>query len=289
MFYIDWAGAGASVIVAGALQDYGRAIIVGESATHGKGTVQNLNPLAPFVAAFDPGFTNDPGQLKMTIQKFYRPSGASTQLRGVIPDIVLPSIWNYSRDIGEDALENPLGWDTIPAARYERLHLVTPAELTELLLRSNARLATNQDFAYIREDIELFRKQQADKTLSLNEQERLRELEEARARQKAREEERRARPPSNWTIYEITLKQAELPGLPPPLGKTNTLAALTRTTSTAGDPDALAANTLSATANTETTDPDKPLQTDPALEETERILLDYIQLLRNKKEVAAHP
>jgi carboxyl-terminal processing protease len=281
--------ASASEIVAGALQDYGRAVIVGESATHGKGTVQNLNPLAPFVEALSPGLTNDPGQLKVTIQKFYRPSGASTQLRGVIPDIVLPSIWNYSKDIGEDALENPLPWDTISAARFERLDLVTPSELTELLLRSNARIATNQDFVYIREDIDLFRKQQAEKTVSLNEQERLREREEARARQKAREDERRARPAPNWKIYEITLKQAEQPGLPPPLGSTNTLAAATRTSGAGGDAHSLAANTLTATGPDEASDETKPPQVDPILEEAERILLDYIELLRRKNEVAAHP
>lgn len=281
--------ASASEIVAGALQDYGRAVVVGDSATHGKGTVQNLNPLAPFVEAFSPGLTNDPGQLKITIQKFYRPSGASTQLRGVIPDIVLPSVWNYSKEIGEDALENPLPWDTIPAARFERLDLVTPSELTELLLRSNARVATNQDFVYIREDIELFRKQQADKTVSLNEQERLREREEARARQKARDEERRARPPSNWKIYEITLKQAEQPGLPPPPTKTNLLASATQSASAGGDADALAANTASAAASGEAGEEEKPPQVDPVLEEAERILLDYLQLLRRKSEVAAHP
>lgn len=280
--------ASASEIVAGALQDYGRAVVVGDSATHGKGTVQNLNPLAPFVETFSPGLSNDPGQLKVTIQKFYRPSGASTQLRGVIPDIVLPSVWNYSKDIGEDALENPLPWDTIPAARFERLDLVTPSELTELLLRSNARIATNQDFVYIREDIELFRKQQADKTVSLNEAERLREREEARARQKAREEERRARPPSDWKIYEITLKQAEQPGLPPPLTRTNTLAAATHTTGAGGDA-ALAANTATATGGGESAEEEKPPQVDPVLEEAERILLDYIELLRRKSEVAAHP
>ncbi|MDW8310000.1 MAG: carboxy terminal-processing peptidase [Verrucomicrobiales bacterium] len=281
--------ASASEIVAGALQDYRRAVIVGESATHGKGTVQNLNPLAPFVEAFSPGLTNDPGQLKITIQKFYRPSGASTQLRGVIPDIVLPSVWNYSRDIGEDALENPLPWDTIPPARFEPINLLTPSELSELLLRSSARVATNQDFIYLREDIELFRKQQNEKTVSLNEQERLREREEARARQEARDKERRARPASNWKIYEITLKHADQPGLPPPLGKTNTLAAATQTGSAGGDPDALAANTLSATAPGDTADEEKPPPVDPVLEEAERILLDHIELLRRKSEVAAHP
>jgi carboxyl-terminal processing protease len=98
--------ASASEILAGALQDYGRALIVGDVSTHGKGTVQNLNSLRAF-----PGLnraTNDPGALKITIRKFYRAGGASTQLKGVMPDIVLPSVLNYSKEIGEVALENPL-------------------------------------------------------------------------------------------------------------------------------------------------------------------------------------
>ena len=66
------------------------------------------------------GLTNDPGALKLTIKKFYRPSGASTQLKGVVPDIILPSLFNESKDIGETALDNPLAWDTIPSAKYDR-------------------------------------------------------------------------------------------------------------------------------------------------------------------------
>ena len=115
--------ASASEIVAGALQDYGRAIIVGDSSTHGKGTVQtvqDLDSLRVFMRLADSGKQNvSPGAVKITIRKFYRVSGASTQLKGVIPDIVLPSLRNYARDIGESALENPLPWDTIKAARYE--------------------------------------------------------------------------------------------------------------------------------------------------------------------------
>ena len=100
--------ASASEILAGALQDYGRALIVGDASTHGKGTVQSVNQLRPFIRTADKSLTNDPGALKLTIKKFFRPSGLSTQLKGVIPDIVLPSVANESKDIGESALENPL-------------------------------------------------------------------------------------------------------------------------------------------------------------------------------------
>jgi carboxyl-terminal processing protease len=100
--------ASASEIAAAALQDYGRALVVGDISTFGKGTVQNLNPLRPFVWPTTASATNDPGTVKITIRKFYRVSGASTQLKGV-PDIVLPdrvelfnAIWRKS------SLENPL-------------------------------------------------------------------------------------------------------------------------------------------------------------------------------------
>src|SRR4026208_1804927 len=92
--------ASASEILAGALQDYGRAVIVGDASTHGKGTVQSVNQLANWLR-LPPNTTNDPGALKLTIKKFYRPSGVSTQLKGVVPDIILPSVFNESKDIGE--------------------------------------------------------------------------------------------------------------------------------------------------------------------------------------------
>ncbi len=282
--------ASASEIVAGALQDYGRALIVGDIATHGKGTVQNLNPLRfykPTATA-----TNDPGQVKITIQKFYRPSGASTQLKGVMPDIVLPSVFNYSKDIGEDALEYPLPWDTIPSARFDKLNLVAPC-LAELLKSSTERVEKDKDFAYIREDIELFRKNQDDKTISLNEKERLKEREEAEDRQKARDKERRSRKEPTRTIYELTLKTAELPGLPPPVEKTNDLAKSSSVKSgnsgaSTNSASVARASATPAEALDEDDTEDKPPTVDATLEETERILVDYISLLSQKSLLSAN-
>src|SRR5205814_3762614 len=84
--------ASASEILAGALQDYGRALIVGDTSTHGKGTVQSLLQLANYMRRTGAAATNDPGAVKITIRKFYRASGSSTQLKGVVPDMVLPSV-----------------------------------------------------------------------------------------------------------------------------------------------------------------------------------------------------
>src|SRR5205814_3085688 len=143
----------ASEIVAGALQDYGRAVVVGDAATHGKGTVQSVNPLAPYMRVGDASLTNDPGALKLTIKKFYRASGASTQKMGVVPDIILPSIFNESKEIGESALDNPLSWDTTDPAKFDRLNLVGPY-LSDLRKHSAERVATEREFDYVREDIQ---------------------------------------------------------------------------------------------------------------------------------------
>lgn len=286
--------ASASEIVAGALQDYGRALIVGDQSTHGKGTVQRVYPLRPWVKPATATATNDPGQLKVTMSKFYRASGASTQLKGVLPDIVLPSVLNYSEDIGEAALEYPLEWDTIRSARYEKLELVTPY-LAELLKRSTARVSTNQDYIYINEDIAQFRKVQADKTITLNEAQRLKEKEEGEARQKARDKERLARLETPKVIYELALKHVDEPGLPAPVAKTNSLTRLNP-----GKGGAVLVGTNAAAASVKSLEPitktveddedeEKAPAVDASLEETEHILLDYITLLTRKSLLSAQP
>ena len=209
--------ASAAEIAAAALQDYGRAIVIGDISTHGKGTVQNLNPLRPFM----PTVTNDPGTVKITIRKFYRVSGASTQKKGVVPDIILPDVLNYSPDIGETAQENPLEWDTIPTAnipnaKYDKLNLVEPY-LAALRQHSDGRVMTNQDFVYIQQDIQQFKKLQADKTASLNEREQIKERQTNQARQKSRDKEREARKAAGMNIYELTVKNSGQPGLPVPM------------------------------------------------------------------------
>ena len=273
--------ASASEILAGALQDYGRALIVGDSSTHGKGTVQSVNPLRPFIRYTDDTLTNDPGALKLTIKKFFRPSGLSTQLKGVVPDIVLPSVASESKDIGESALENPLPCSVIASAKYDHFNLVEPY-LPELRTRSAERVAADPEFAYVREDIELFKKRQADKTISLNEKQRLKEQDQNEARQKARDSERLARAEPQVKVYEITLKQADLPGLPPPVAKTN--AALAKLSFHAGvGPSGVSTNSAAAAApagdNSDEADPEKPAPPDAPLLEAEHILVDYLSVL----------
>jgi hypothetical protein len=149
--------------------------------------------------------------------------------------------------------------------------------LAELLRRSSERVGENQEFAYVREDIEQVRKQQEDKTLSLNEQTRLREMDEAETRMKARDRERKARTEPELTTYEITLKLAELPGLPPPLQKTNRLSGASATNS---------ADIASVDAAVAEEDEEQGPGVDAVLLEAQRILLDYVKLLPRAGAVA---
>jgi carboxyl-terminal processing protease len=215
--------ASASEILAGALQDYGRALIVGDSSTHGKGTVQSLIELSRVLRGQGNFNTNaNPGALKITIRKFYRASGSSTQLKGVVPDIVLPSV-NNELEVGETSLDNPLQWDTIEAAKYPHSSQIQQV-LAELKKRSEARVAKDPDFAWVREDMERYKKIAADKTVSLNEAQRVKEKQENDDRSKARKKELAARPASTEKVYDIRLKDTDVAGLPEPEKKTNQVA-----------------------------------------------------------------
>ncbi len=207
--------ASASEIVAAALQDYGRALVIGDTSTFGKGTVQNLNPLRPFVWPASDAATNDPGMVKITIRKFYRINGASTQFKGVVPDIILPDAMSYSDLIGESALPYALPWDTTSVADYTKLNDVQPF-LSALQKNSTARVATNQDFNYVRQDIAELQRLQAEKTDTLNEQKAWDEKAKVDTQKKTREKEITLRDLPSETLYEISVADAGKPGLPPP-------------------------------------------------------------------------
>ena len=284
--------ASASEIAAAALQDYGRALVVGDISTHGKGTVQNLNPIKPYMLSADKDAVNDPGTIKITIRKFYRVSGASTQLKGVASDIVLPDVWNYSKEVGETALDNPLPWDTIPfdvynklELNYDKFNLVQPY-LAALKQRSDERIATNQDFIYLQQEIAQFIKAQTDQTAAINEHGALKEHEHTFLQNKARDAERSARKPDGTKIYEITVKNSELPGLTEAGAKieTNSIATDTRSN--------LVAIAIGGSSGTNTVksaaDKKSPPPFDPQLDETQQILLDYIALLRKNAPAVAN-
>lgn len=152
--------ASASEIFTGAIQDYHRGLIVG-STTYGKGTVQSLIDLNHFVAS------GDAGQLKLTIAKFYRVTGSSTQDRGVRPDIVLPSPIDTS-EFGESTEENALPWDKISAADFQPFQDQLHARLPALRQDHLRRIADSPEYQLFLKDIEIARKMHARNTVSLN-------------------------------------------------------------------------------------------------------------------------
>jgi carboxyl-terminal processing protease len=205
--------ASASEILAGALQDYGRAVIVGDSQTFGKGTVQSVLPLADIMDENGIAHTYDPGALKVTISKFYRPSGASTQLRGVASDLVLPSLSDFS-DVSESALKNPLPWSSVPAASYKPVNRVKPY-LDKLRESSGRRLAADKGFAQLASDAQRLKTELAKKAVSLNEAERRADMVQAKARKKEHQDDALTLRSTQPATYKITLKNVATPGLPP--------------------------------------------------------------------------
>ncbi len=159
---IDRRSASASEIFAAAIQDYSRGVILG-STSFGKGTVQNLIELDRYLRNSDARL----GELKLTVAKFYRIDGGTTQYRGVMPDISFPSIWE-ERGLGESAETNALPWDKIDASGYANKGDVKKF-LPQLLNKSQKRTALNLEFRYLNEDIQAF-KQEKDRTkISLQE------------------------------------------------------------------------------------------------------------------------
>lgn len=167
--------ASASEIFAGAMQDYHRALIIG-GQTFGKGTVQTIQPL-------------NHGELKLTLAKFYRVSGQSTQHQGVLPDIDYPSIID-TKEIGESALPEAMPWDTIRPVVKPAVDPFKPY-LAQLKAQHQARSDKDAEFIYIRDRLALTQKLMTEKTVSLNEQERWARHDEVEAKQLALENIRR--------------------------------------------------------------------------------------------------
>ena len=167
MVLISRYSASASEILAGALQDYDRALLVGDTATHGKGTVQQVIDLGNQLQGDD---SPKLGALKLTIQQFYRVNGDSTQNRGVTSDIVLPSFSEVAATPEKD-LDYALPFDQVKAVTHQDMKLVSEALKGDLRARSAQRIAKSAEFAKLKKDIELYKVQKAKKSLPLNEKE----------------------------------------------------------------------------------------------------------------------
>jgi len=168
--------ASASEILAAAMQDYKRAIILGSSSTYGKGTVQNVIPLSNIIRSNDLG---DLGALKLTTQKFYRITGESTQLKGVSSDIVMPDRYAYV-DVGERDQDNPLAWDRIQAANFTTWD--KQIDFDRVISNSNERLKANEYVSLLEEEAQWIKQQRDDHTATLGLEEYRKEKEELRER-----------------------------------------------------------------------------------------------------------
>jgi carboxyl-terminal processing protease len=163
--------ASASEIFAAAMQDYNRAVIVGGNQTYGKGTVQNILPINQFY----PNYDKDLGFIKMTIQKFYRINGGSTQMEGVYSDIAMPNRYSYMK-FGERDLEGALKWDMVPQAKYSTVN--SYSNFSDVVNSSKERIAADPKFQLVNEYAKWLKKEQDDTSYSLNYKEYVQELEE---------------------------------------------------------------------------------------------------------------
>ncbi|RUL88141.1 carboxy terminal-processing peptidase [Tautonia sociabilis] len=163
---ISHTSASASEIFAGVIKDYGRGLIIGDSSTFGKGTVQSIIDLNNWLSN-PAGFPNL-GALRLTIQQFYRANGMSTQVRGVTPDVHIPSVADHIQQLGEGEMDNALAFDKIDDLPHDHYNRV-PAELVSLLTeRSLERRRTSEKFQKQSEAIQKFIERQNRKELPLN-------------------------------------------------------------------------------------------------------------------------
>ncbi|WP_434137594.1 carboxy terminal-processing peptidase [Photobacterium leiognathi] len=171
--------ASASEIFAAAMQDYGRAVVLGEQS-FGKGTVQQHRSLNHLYDLFDKPL----GHVQYTIQKFYRINGGSTQNLGVVPDISFPTAVDPS-ETGESVEDNALPWDSIKPAKYQQLHSYSSI-LPKLNEEHLARIKKDMEFGFIDEDIQIYKKEKDINTISLNEKARIAEQDKEDAERLAR-------------------------------------------------------------------------------------------------------
>lgn len=216
---INKSSASASEILAAALQDYRRALIVGDKSSFGKGTVQTILPVERYMPFFSD--KKGAGDLKVTIQKFYRIAGGSTQLKGVESDIPLPSIRDVL-DIGESAAENPLPYDTIPPRKYP-LFRKDAFPIDEINARVKSRVAASPEFQNVVEESNRLKEKIDRNTVSLNLQEREKERLDTEARRDKQVDERAKRAKdvaerikdNGFKTYHLTLDNVDKPDLVP--------------------------------------------------------------------------
>jgi carboxyl-terminal processing protease len=278
--------ASASEIFAAALQDYGRAVIVGDKNTFGKGTVQTILPIGRFASLLG-SHSDEDGALKLTIQKFYRVAGGSTQLHGVASDIVLPSLTDVP-EFGEGALKNALAYDEVTKAKYTKWSDNHSLFIDQLRRRSEERVKGDPEFHYVMEDMNRLRHKIDENRISLNEDARKKETADDKLRKETRSKERLARNQEEPSIYRVTLDTVDKPNLqlimyPGKLAEAKKNGTVPKVDSDAA-PDADSDLPDSPTGDGDNKDP----QIDPERDEALNILADLVQLSNGPKTASAN-
>jgi carboxyl-terminal processing protease len=280
--------ASASEIFAAALQDYGRAVIVGDKNTFGKGTVQTILPIGRFASLLG-SHSDEDGALKLTIQKFYRVAGGSTQLHGVASDIVLPSLSDLP-EFGEGALKNALPYDEVAKARYTKWSDSHSLFIDQLRRRSEERIKGDPEFHYVMEDIDRLRHKLDENRISLNEDARKKETQDDKLRKETRSKERLARNQEEPRIFRVTLDTVDKPNLQLIMYPGKLAEAKKNGTSPKVDPgaasDADSDTDLIGGGNAD--DDTKTPAVDPERDEALNILADLVDLSRGPKTASAN-
>ncbi|MEP7072015.1 MAG: carboxy terminal-processing peptidase [Verrucomicrobiota bacterium] len=276
--------ASASEIFAAALQDYGRAVIVGDQNTFGKGTVQTILEIGRFTSLLGSRSQED-GALKLTIQKFYRVAGGSTQLHGVASDITLPTLTDLP-EFGESALKNCLPYDEVPKARYTKWSEPVSLYVDDLKRRSAERAQNEPEFHYVMEDLERLRHRLDDNRISLNEDVRRKELADDKARKEVRSKDRLARNAEEPRVYRVTLDTVDKPELQLIMypGK---LAAAKKNGSAKVAPEAASDADSDGDPLVLADDDTKEPTIDPERDETLNILSDFVHMQHGLKTASA--
>src|SRR5436189_4063654 len=278
--------ASASEIFAAALQDYGRAVVVGDKNTFGKGTVQTILPIGRFASLLGSRSDED-GALKLTIQKFYRVAGGSTQLHGVASDIVLPSLSDLP-EFGEGALKNALPYDEVPKAKYTKWSDTHSLFVDQLKRRSGERVKNHPEFHYVMEDIDRLRHKIDENRISLNEDVRKKELADDKLRKEMRSKDRLARNQEEPRIYRLTLDTVDKPNLQLIMYPGKLAEAKKNGVSPKIDPEAAAPDADTDSIGGAPGDDTKEPTIDPERDETLNILADLVDLSRGPKTASTN-
>ncbi len=278
--------ASASEIFAAALQDYGRAVIVGDKNTFGKGTVQTILPIGRFASLLG-SHSDEDGALKLTIQKFYRVAGGSTQLHGVASDIVLPSLSDLP-EFGESALKNALPYDEVARAKYTKWSDSHSLFVDQLRRRSEERVKGDSEFHYVMEDMDRLRHKIDENRISLNEDQRKKELQDDKLRKETRSKERLARNQEEPRIYRVTLDTVDKPNLQLIMYPGKLAEAKKNGVAPKADPEAASDADSDLIGGGDTQGDGKEPTIDPERDETLNILTDLVDLSRGPKTASAN-